>query len=58
MGDCTAYSMLKASRDATTDKARGLAAGVLRKCADRLDGMWSCRHTCDLGLEQLRGSLL
>ena len=53
----TVQHMLKASRDATSDKARGLAAGVLRKCADRIDGMWSCSHTCDLGLEQLRGAL-
>ena len=51
----TVQHMLKEGRDATTDKARGLA-GVLRKCAGRLDGVWSCRHTCDLGLEQMRGA--
>ena len=53
----TVQHMLKAVRGATTDKTRGLAAGVLRKCASRLDGMWSCKHTCDLGLEQMRGAL-
>ena len=32
---------------------QGLFASVLAG----LDGMWSCRHTCDLGLEQMRGAL-